>query len=391
MKRSCSIRSSACFSNAPPRRWTAPDTIRTAYDGPIGVYAGSSLNAYLGNLLSNPDVAASLGGVQLLLAGDKDHLPTRVSYKLGLRGPSVNVQTACSTSLVAVHLGCRSLLDYECDMALAGGVSIGLPLKGGYRFVEGGILSPDGHCRAFDARGAGNRSRQRLRRRRPEAADRCRSRRRRDPRGDPRLGDQQRWVRQGRLHRAERARTGRCRSRWPTRRPASTRRRSVTSRRTAPERRSATRSRCAALTARLSRAHDAHVLLRDRFAQDQRRPHGRRGRRWRADQGRAGAASIGEVPPTLHYQQPNPDIEFAAGPFSVNSELPRLDGGSIPRRAGVSSFGLGGTNAHVVLEQAPMREPSSSARPWQRPAARRPAHKRRLARMASRFADHLRG
>src|SRR5205085_11821441 len=89
------------------------------------------------------------------IANDKDFLTTRVSFKLNLRGPSLNVQTACSTSLVAVHLACQSLLGHECDAALAGGVSVRVPLKSGYLYDEGGIVSPDGHCRTFDAAAQG--------------------------------------------------------------------------------------------------------------------------------------------------------------------------------------------------------------------------------------------
>ena len=97
----------------------------------------------------------SVGTFQIMIGNDKDFLPTRVSYKLNLKGPSVTVQTACSTSLVAVHLACQSLLNDECDMALAGGVSISVPQKSGYLYQEGGIISPDGHCRAFDAQAKG--------------------------------------------------------------------------------------------------------------------------------------------------------------------------------------------------------------------------------------------
>src|SRR5205807_2904509 len=119
----------------------------------IGVYAGSGFNGYLANVFSNPDVVEAVGYLQAAIGNRGDHLAPRVSYKLNLRGPSLNVQTACSTSLVAVHQACRSLVDRECDMALAGGVSIGTgTLRGaGYLFQEDGIVSPDGHCRAFDA------------------------------------------------------------------------------------------------------------------------------------------------------------------------------------------------------------------------------------------------
>ena len=96
-----------------------------------------------------------MDGHQTLIANDKDFLATQVSYKLDLTGPSISVQTACSTSLVAVHYACRSLRSGEADMALAGGVRLTLPKKTGYLYHEGGIASPDGHCRAFDARAGG--------------------------------------------------------------------------------------------------------------------------------------------------------------------------------------------------------------------------------------------
>ena len=106
-------------------------------------------------MLAQAGPAAWAGPLSWLLSSDKDFLTTRVSYKLDLRGPSVDVQTACSTSLVAVHLACRSLLYGECDLALAGGVSVTVPLRSGYLYDEGGIFSPDGHCRAFDREAQG--------------------------------------------------------------------------------------------------------------------------------------------------------------------------------------------------------------------------------------------
>jgi len=126
------------------------------YAGRIGVYAGSSSSTYLLNhLQTRPELIESVGRLQVRIGNNRDHLATVVSYKLDLKGPSITVQTACSTSLVAVHLACQSLLGGECDIALAGGVSISLPQKAGYRHQDGGIHSPDGHCRAFDARGEG--------------------------------------------------------------------------------------------------------------------------------------------------------------------------------------------------------------------------------------------
>ena len=124
----------------------------------VGVYAGAGMNTYLiTQVMRNPELMAAVGGYQLMLGNDKDFLCTRVSYKLDLHGPSVTVQTACSTSLVAVVMACRALERGECDVALAGGVSIPAPQRTGYRYEEGMILSPDGHCRPFDVNAAGTR------------------------------------------------------------------------------------------------------------------------------------------------------------------------------------------------------------------------------------------
>jgi len=137
------------------------------YAGEIGVYAGASMNTYLlNNVHPNRDTLDtndslnvttldSMGGFQLMVANDKDYLPTRLSYKLNLRGPSINVQAACSTGLVAIHLACQSLLSGEADMFLAGGSSVQVPHRAGHLFQNGMIVSPDGHCRAFDAEARG--------------------------------------------------------------------------------------------------------------------------------------------------------------------------------------------------------------------------------------------
>ena len=122
----------------------------SSYPGAIGVFAGAGMNTYgVINLFSNPDVIESAGGYQVMVGNDKDFLCSRVAYKLNLRGPAVGVQTACSTSLVAVQMAFESLLRRECDMALAGGVSIPIPQYPGYLYVPGMILSRDGHCRAL--------------------------------------------------------------------------------------------------------------------------------------------------------------------------------------------------------------------------------------------------
>ncbi|NIM16914.1 MAG: amino acid adenylation domain-containing protein [Candidatus Aminicenantes bacterium] len=126
------------------------------YPGLIGVYAGVGWNTYLlNNVLKNPGVINALGEFQTMIGNDKDFLATHISYKLNLKGPSLTVQTACSTSLAAVHLAKQGLLNGECDMALAGGVAVKVPERTGYFYTEGGHLSPDGHCRAFDAEAKG--------------------------------------------------------------------------------------------------------------------------------------------------------------------------------------------------------------------------------------------
>src|SRR6185295_2969318 len=126
-----------------------------SYPLPIGMFAGAATNTYLFQLMQSRALFRSVGGFQAKLLNDKDFMTSRVSYKLGLKGPSLTAQTACSTSLVVVHLACQSLLNGECSMALAGGVAIGLPQRAGYLHQDGGLTSPDGHCRPFDARAAG--------------------------------------------------------------------------------------------------------------------------------------------------------------------------------------------------------------------------------------------
>ncbi|WP_435270856.1 beta-ketoacyl synthase N-terminal-like domain-containing protein [Streptomyces sp. 1222.5] len=139
--------------------WRAMEDAGTAPGpdyGPVGVFAGTSLSTYLlSNVLASKEFAGTALSYPVLLGNDKDFLATRVSYKLNLNGPGLSVQTACSSSLTAVHLACAALERGEIKAALAGGVSITVPQTGGYRYQQGGILSPDGHCRPFDADAAG--------------------------------------------------------------------------------------------------------------------------------------------------------------------------------------------------------------------------------------------
>ncbi len=334
--------------------------------GSVGVYAGASTNSYyLYYLFSPRDLLSSPEGARLFLGSDKDFLATRTSYKLGLRGPSLSVQTACSTSLVAVHLACQSLLSGECDMALAGGVSVRVPQRVGYFHQPGGILSPDGHCRTFDAEAGGSVIGSGvgvvvLKRLEDALAD-----------GDPVRA----VIRGSAVNNDGALRVGY----------------------TAPsvEGQAAAIAEALALarvepeTVTYVEAHGSGTPLGDPIemaalarALGGADPRERRGfcavgsvktniGHLDAAAGVAGliktvlALEHRELPPSLHFRSPNPDIDFAGGPCHVNTELREwtTDGG--PRRAGVSSFGMGGTNAHVVLEEAPETEPSESSRPWQ--------------------------
>src|SRR5512145_445342 len=125
------------------------------YDGTIGVFAGARTNTYVYNLLFNRAAVGNLTPFELAVSNDFSCLSTRVAYRLNLRGPAYSIHTACSTGLVAVHLACQSILIGECQMAIAGGVAIAVPQRTGYLYREGGIVSPDGHCRVFDASASG--------------------------------------------------------------------------------------------------------------------------------------------------------------------------------------------------------------------------------------------
>ncbi len=337
------------------------------YTGAVGVFAGMGLSTYLMfNLLQNRGVRATVLPYQLGLANDKDYLATRVAYKLNLRGPSYTVQTACSTSLVAVHLACRSLLDYQCDLALAGGVTVNARQKAGYLYQEGGILSPDGYCRAFDAGANGTVSGNGvgivvLKRLTDALADR-----------DTIYA----VIRATAVNNDGSAKVGY----------------------TAPSVEG--QAEVIAMAQTLAdvtpdtigyvEAHGTGTALGDpiEIAALTEVWHRHTQRRQICAVGSvksnvghldaaAGVASLIKValalhhealPPSLHYTAPNPNIDFAHSPFFVNAELrpwPRTAGR--PRRAGVSSFGIGGTNVHAVLEEAPSTIPAAErpSRPWQ--------------------------
>ncbi len=334
------------------------------YAGAIGVYAGSAPSTYLlHHVLPNYRQVANLGELQITAANEKDYLPTQTSYKLNLRGPSLAVQTACSSSLVAVHLACQSLLGNECDMALAGGVSIRFPERSGYLYQEGGILSPDGHCRPFDAGARGTVSSSGLgivvlKRYADAVAD----------------GDSIRALLLGSAINNDGARKMGF---------------------TAPSLDGQARVVAEALamagvdaaTIGSIEAHGTGTAIGDPIeVAALRRALGQAPRRGgercalgslKSNIGHldtaAGVAGLikavlsveqGVIPPCLHFTAANPALELADGPFFVNDRLREWRPASGPRRAGVSSFGVGGTNAHVVLEEAPPQPARPAPRPW---------------------------
>jgi len=341
-----------------------------AYSGLIGVYAGSSQSTYfLTRLCAAPGfIERYAGGYQVgsypeMMGNNPDFLCTRVSYKLNLRGPSFTMVSGCSTSLVAVTQACQSLLTYQSDMALAGGSSITFPQKRGTHYQDGGMTSPDGHCRTFDADAQGTVfgsgvAAVLLKR----AEDAVRD-------GDhiyavirgfaanndgsakvgytaPSVEGQARVI--ALAHEAagvdpesigyiEAHGTG-----TPLGDPIE-----LAALTQAFRARAARKNFCAVGTAKTNVGHldiaagvtgliHAAHIVRDAV-----------------------------FPPTLHFHKPNPKFDLANSPFYVNAKLSRWKTDGAPRRAGVSAFGVGGTNAHVVLEQAPERAAQPSARPEQ--------------------------
>lgn len=334
------------------------------YQGLVGVYAGAGMNSYMFNLYSNQNIKNSIDHYQLFISSDKDFLTTRVSYKLDIEGPSVGIQTACSTSLVAVHLACRSLLSGECDIALAGGVSVSSSSqKAGYLYKEGAILSPDGHCRAFDANARGTVSGNGvgivvLKRLEEAIAD----------------GDSIHAVIKGSAINNDGAlKVSYTAPRIDTQ--AKVIKAAQTIAEVDPE------------TISYIEAHGTGTSLGDpiEIAALTQAFHGGSQKKNYCAIGSvktnighldtaAGVTGLiktvlalkhRQIPPSLHFEQPNPQIDFDNSPFFVNTQLSQWETNGTPLRAGVSSFGIGGTNAHVILEETPPTQSSSSSRPWQ--------------------------
>ncbi|MFN2446673.1 MAG: SDR family NAD(P)-dependent oxidoreductase [Vicinamibacterales bacterium] len=333
------------------------------FSGSIGVFAGCGMGAYFAfNLLSNPELVRSTGLFLLRHTGnDKDFLPTRVSYLLNLTGPSLAIQTACSTSLVAIHVAAQHLLNGECDMALAGGVTIEVPHRVGYHFEPGEILSPDGHCRAFDAASQGTVF--------GSGVGVVVLRRLQDAIDD---GDEIHAVIKGSaVNNDGGSKVGYL----------------------APgvEGQSASIAEAlavAGITADAISYVETHgtgtpvgdpieiAALTQAFRQTSTRSGFCAIGSLKTNIGHldtaAGVASFikvvqalehRELPPSLFFESPNPSIDFARSPFYVNATLkpwPSSDLGA--RRAGVSALGVGGTNAHVILEEAPPPPPATASR-----------------------------
>ncbi|HXQ74327.1 MAG TPA: SDR family NAD(P)-dependent oxidoreductase, partial [Pyrinomonadaceae bacterium] len=339
-----------------------------SYSLPIGMFAGAATNTYMFQLMSNRALFRSVGGFQAKLLNDKDFLTTRVSYKLGLKGPSLTVQTACSTSLVAVHLACQSLLNGECSMALAGGVTIGLPQRAGYLHQDGGLISPDGHCRPFDARAAGivGGSGVGVVLLKPLSAALA-------------DGDSIRAVIKGSAINNDGAlKVGYTAPSVEGQAAVIAEAQVVAG--VHPESISYIEAHGTATS--LGDPIEVAALTQAFRAQTQARQFCAIGS-VKSNIGHLDTAAgvVGliktvlaleheEVPASLHYEQPNPEIDFIESPFYVNAQLrnwPRKEGE--PRRAGVSSFGMGGTNAHVVLEEAPppvqQEKTAAAADQWQ--------------------------
>jgi acyl transferase domain-containing protein/acyl carrier protein len=334
-----------------------------AYHGLIAVYGGSEMSTYMYQVFGHG--ATYLDAAMASIGNDKDYLATLVSYKLNLRGPSLMLGTACSTSLVTVCVAVQGLLSYQCDIALAGGVSVSVPQTRGYFYQPGGILSPDGHCRTFDAAGQGTVVGSGvgvvvLKRLSEAIADR----------------DQILAVIKGvGLNNDGSLKVGFG----------------------APSVEGQSQVIAAAQAMAgvhpdditCIEAHGTATLLGDPIemaalnhvfrAGTQRRRYCAIGS-VKSNVGHlASAAGVAgliklvlalrhrEIPPSLHFQKPNPQIDFDDSPFFVNTTLREwVDTGKAePRRAGISSFGVGGTNAHAIIEESPPLPPTSASRPYQ--------------------------
>ncbi|MGF1432470.1 beta-ketoacyl synthase N-terminal-like domain-containing protein, partial [Kitasatospora sp. LaBMicrA B282] len=334
-------------------------------DRQVGVYAGAGDSRYYPAHL-HPQYAGRPGSVALVHAATSNSLgtlATRISYELGLTGPSLSLQTACSTALVAVHQACQDLIDYRCDTALAGAVSVNPGALLGYRYVPGGPFSPDGRCRAFAADAAGTAS--------GDGVGVVVLKRLEDALAD---GDRIRAVVRGSAVNND----GRRKVGFTAPSPAGQTEAILAAQFAAG---------IGADTIGLVEAHGTATAMGDpievaALTEAFRHSTDRTGYcalgSVKTNIGHLGAAAgiagfvkavlaleHRRIPPSLHFDRPNPMIDFAATPFRVATEPAAWPAAAHPRRAAVSAFGVGGTNAHVVLEEAPAA--AADARPAERP------------------------
>jgi acyl transferase domain-containing protein/glutamate-1-semialdehyde aminotransferase len=353
--------------------WTALENAGhdpARFAGPIGVFAGATANSYAANnLAGHPEWIDRLGLLTAQMANQGHYVATRAAFKLDLRGPALNIQTACSSSLVAVCTAVQSLQAYQCDMALAGGVSVTLPQRRGYRHQEGSILSPDGHCRAFDHRAAGTVF--------GHGVGLVVLRRLADARAD---GDTVYAVIKG----AALNNDGHGKLSF-----------------TAPSVQG--QAEVVAMAQALAgidpqsigyvEAHGTGTALGDPIEVAALTQAFRAGGDTRVGECGIGSlkTNIGHldvaagvaglikaslalqrrfIPASLHFESANPALLLETSPFRVQAQgAPWPASAHAPRRAAVSSFGVGGTNAHVVLEEAPADAASPAALPEERRAA----------------------
>jgi amino acid adenylation domain-containing protein len=337
----------------------SPDTPDTT----IGLYAGSGHNTYFArHLCGRPEIINRLGEFQVMLANEKDFVTTRAAYKLNLQGPVVSVNTACSTSLVAVIQAFQALRDRHCDLALAGGISITTPQASGYLYQEGSMLSGDGHCRPFDTDAQGTLFN--------DGAAVVALKRLSDAQRD---GDRIYAV----IHGTGMNNDGADKVSF-----------------TAPSVIGQAKAIAAAQaeagfapdTIQYVETHGTATPLGDPIEVEaltqafHRQTEAKQFCAIGSVKSNVGhlVAAAGvtgliktalalyhrHLPASLHFQRPNPHIDFANSPFYVQAQATDWPQGDRPRRAGVSSFGVGGTNAHVVLEEAPAPVCSSPARPY---------------------------
>ncbi|MGX9120927.1 hybrid non-ribosomal peptide synthetase/type I polyketide synthase [Mesorhizobium sp. BHbsci] len=332
---------------------------RETAQGRVGVFAGVGANHYFAEREAGRDLLDS-EKLQISILNGRDFTATRIAYKLNLTGPCVSVQTACSTSLVAVHLACQSLRSNECDMALAGGASISLPHGKGYLHQQGHILSPDGHCRAFDAKAQGTvRGSGAVVVVLKRLSDACKD------------GDYIWAVIKGTaINNDGAAKVGFTA-------PSADGQAAVIQAALAD-------AGVSADTIGYVEAHGTGTYLGDPIEisglTKAFRSHTTRKQfcaigsvktnigHLDAAAGVTGLIKLatmlnrGIIPASLHLDKPNPNIDFQESPVFVNKTCTAWPKGGEPRRGGVSSFGIGGTNAHTILEEAPPRSGEQGGR-----------------------------